>query len=378
MTGFQTAVSRLSALGFNRRKAGARPAPHGGAPGRAAPDDGLIPHIREAAAGVSGLVEALADETVCEPLGVRQSRAVQALVEAARRLTALTGELGPPPVGNDCETDRLDPVHALNDAVLRSAPTLDRLGVRVMIPAPLPGLGVRTPSAGLTDLFPRLLEQAATLCGPGGAVMAEVHQDKTVSIMLRMLGDTPLEARLAEALRAGGDLDRIRRRAGRLGGDLRVESSPETGARLILELPGAGGPPRVAGAVTAPAPDLSDLRLLVVGAEGPDRTLIRLLGGALNLGGLYLAPDMPSGLAMIHDLKPDVVILDAASPHGDPASLARTLDRDPAPGGPRRLALLPAAPRPGLTRQLRELGFRRLLARPLDIGDLAFALKTSA
>src|SRR5690554_5215861 len=85
--------------------------------------------IRQAAASVVGLAEALETEAVCEPLGPRQARAVEAILTSGRRLTALATALDhPAATGAPApEPDRLDPVHALRAATERLDARLNAL-----------------------------------------------------------------------------------------------------------------------------------------------------------------------------------------------------------------------------------------------------------
>lgn len=333
--------------------------------------------IRQAAASVAGLAEALESEAVCEPLGVRQARAVTAILTSARRLTGLAAELDHPAMtgASAPAPDRLDPVHALRAATERLAPRLNGLGVRVALPSVIAGLGVHAWGEALDDLLARLIEQTAILAGPGGVVVLEVCQTQDVRIICQAAGHVIDHERLAHSLRSGG-LDLAAWRARSLGGELEADVRPGVGARLTLRLPRAGHGVRKVSPL--PPACLECGNVLVIGADGPDRALIRLLGSALGLEGLYMAEDMPTGLTMIRELKPDVLILDAAMPRADAPTLVRALDEDPLSRNAGRLALLPAAPGVDQARRLREQGFRHVLARPLNIGDLAFALHAAS
>lgn len=373
----QTVLTRIPALSRRGRPAGRPIEPEGleKAPAESG-HDGLGAAVLETAASVAGLAEALADETVCEPLGVRQAHAVQAILSASRRLMRLAGELDPSLEETSQTPARLDPLHVLEDALRALKPQLDEAGVRVVAPSPASGFGVRGGRKAVVALLTALIEQAAFLAGPGGALMLEVRQDADVRITLRISSLTPMADRLAARLRPGHDLDRARQRAVRLNGALDVPTPSDAAeSSLTLRLPGAGGEGAFRIATPLPTPALSALRVLVVGSEEPDRTLIRLLGSALSLGGLYMAPDIKSALPMAQDLHPDVLLLDASSPDEDVTAFLTTLDATPDLSDVRRLALLPAAPDSDLVRRLRRCGFPRILSRPLDIADLAFALQ---
>lgn len=368
------ARDRTSGTLFGRRPApSSLPPAHHPDGGRGADLVVLSREISEAAASVTGLAQALMDERACEPLGLNQGRAVEGVLTGARRLMALAQDLAdetaaPAPVETAA---RLDLALALHASRERQAVRLLEAGVRAMGPGPAPGPSVPAPAAAVAELLDGLLAAAAGLAGPGGALILEARRSASATIEIGVMGEGLDEGRLADSLAPGGDLTPWRRSALRFGAELRIRPTSEMGAAITLTLPGeASGP-----ALSSPLPRLNSAAgiVLLVGARQADRTLIRLVSTAIRLPGLYTAEDAEAGLEMARTLQPDVVILDLAATQMDAVRFARVLAADPVTCGARRLALHGDIPGAADRRRLREAGYRHVLARPLDVGDLAHA-----
>ena len=330
--------------------------------------------ISQTAASVAGLAEALSDERTCEPLGLNQGRAVQGVLIAARRLMALARDLTDEaaPKNTVARAERLDLVLALQGACSRQATRLDEAGVRIMGPGPTPGPALLIPAAAAEFLLDGLIASTASLAGPGGALMLETRQAEHAVADIRIIGAALDQERLRDSLSPGGELAIWRRTALRCGGDIRVRSSPDTGAVVSLTLPRAAG--FVAPSSPLPKFEAPGGVALLVGASTADRTLMRLVGSAMGLSGLHFADTAEAGLAMARELHPEVVILDLTAPRTDGVSFARSLAEDDFTRGARRLALGAGDPTSAERRRLREAGYRHILPRPLEVSDLAHAL----
>lgn len=326
--------------------------------------------IREAAASVTALSRILLEETACEPLGPRQSRAVQAILAASARIDGLGRDLDVLTARPAERPQRLDPAHVLVAAARRRRLRAGE-SAQFILPLLTPGLGVLAEAGALDDLLDRLFDEAARLAGTDGAVAVEVHQAGDVRIVLQTSGTGPSMEGFGDGLSPGRDLNRAWRLAERLGGAVTVETGAHVGPRIILRLPGVEGRPLHARPLPAPLPP--GMRMLAVGVQGPERALLKLLGGALGLN-IHMADGAGTGIDLVRALAPDVVLMDAVLSAHEAALFAGAMSEDPELCRIGRVAVLPAAPAVGQVRQLREQGFRHILARPLDIRDLAFAL----
>src|SRR6185295_8049515 len=95
-----------------------------------------------------------------------------------------------------------------------------------------------------------------------------------------------------------------------MGGTIGVDSEPGQGSTFWCEIPFEPA----AGAPTATVPDTSGLRLLVVGAAGPDRTAPAAITALRDAAG--------------HGRPYDLLILDADPGDVDTAGLARMVHAD--------------------------------------------------
>lgn len=372
--GFPAAFARPSSL-FGRRSCDRdSPPPAAAGEDRPALLAALSREISQASASVAGLAQALKDERTCEPLGLNQARAVTGVLHAGRRLMALAQELtdettAAPP---DEPPARLDLVLALHAARERQSAALTEWGVRVMGPGAAPGPAVIAPPGVSEALLDGVVAAAGALAGPGSALVLEVRWMGHAVVDVGIVGSPPDEDRLSDSLAPGGELARWRRKALGLGGELRVRRAPEVGAVVTLTLPGEAG----GAAGSSPLPRFEPVSgvVLLVCAPEADRALVRLVASALGLDGLHTARDMQTGLAMAGELHPDVVILDLSVPRSDGVEFARALDEASFTREARRIALAAGIPASRERRRLREAGYRHVLGRPLDVGDLAFAL----
>lgn len=338
---------------------------------------GLSREIALAAAGVAGLVQALGDERVCEPLGSRQERAVRGLRHAGRRLLALAEDLTDTTAQERSPLSspaRVDPVLALHGARERLAERMHDMRVRVVGPGSAPGLGALVPPDGLDGLLDGVLAATSSMLGEDGVVVVEVRKADQVQIMVRMVSATLTEDALHDALTPGGEFSLARRRARRMGGDLTLRPD-HLGPGLILHLPATYGPG--GEAVVLPAFEPVGGSALLIGFAPADRALMRLIADAVGLSALYMAQDEADGLRMTNELDPDVVIVDLSKPRIDAETFARSLDRDDHGRRAKRLAVASSAPNSADRRSLRRWGYRHVLAHPLDLEDVAHALKSA-
>lgn len=336
----------------------------------------LSREIGLAAASVTGLTMALDDDRVCEPLGARQDRAVGALRQAGHRLMALAEDLTDAShVLADEPPSRVDPVLALHAACERLKPRLENQSVRLIGPGAITGLGARVPPALLDALLDQMLDAAAGLAGPDGALMLEVRKVRQIEIRTELIGPAFTQDDLQDRLTHGGELGLTRRRARRMGGDLTARPVTEIGARLILSLPSADA--RSGDSLILPPFDPIGGSVLLIGFCSADRALVRLTADAVGLSALYTAENETAGLRMVNELEPDVVIIDLAAPRMDAASIAHELDETSHRRPARRLVLAGGTPSSVERRRLRRCGYDHVLARPLDIADLAHVLKSA-
>lgn len=336
--------------------------------------NGLSREIALAASSVAGLVQALGDDRVCEPLGSRQERAVRGLRQAGRRLLALAEDLTdstsqePAPLSRPT---RVDPVLALHRACERLGERTQDTRVRVVGPGAVPGLSVLASPERLDSLLDSVLAATSSLAGDDGVVVVEVRKTDQVQIMVRMVSATLTEDALHDAVAPGGELGLARRRARRMGGDLTMRADPG----LILHLPATCGPGGEAVVLPAFAPVGGSA--LLIGFGPADRALMRLIADAVGLGALYVAQDEADGLRMTNELDPDVVIVDLSKPRIEAETFARSLDRDDHGRRAKRLAVASSAPSSAERRSLRRWGYRHVLAHPLDLQDVAHALRSA-
>lgn len=371
---FPAVFTRPSEALFGRRSADLGQAPPGVGEERAALLGALSREIGQASASVAGLAQALRDERTCEPLGLNQGRAVEGVLHAGRRLMALAQELtDETAVAASAEPPaRLDLALALHGARARQAAALIEAGVRIMGPGAAPGPAVLAPPGVIETLLDGLIAAAGAFARRGSALVLEVRWPGQAVVDVGVVGSPPDEDRLSDSLAPGGELARWRRQALRLGGDLRAHRAPEVGAVVRLILPGeAGG----AGASSLlPRFDPVSGVVLLAGAPEADRALVRLVASALGLDGLHTAPAGGAALDAARELHPDVVIADLSAPRSEAVEFACALDADGFTREARRIALAAGEPTSRDRRRLREAGYRHVLARPLDVDDLAFAL----
>lgn len=339
---------------------------------------GLSREIALAAAGVAGLVQALGDERVCEPLGSRQERAVRGLRHAGRRLLALAEDLTDTTAQERSPLSRparVDPVLALHGARERLAERLHDARVRVVGPGSASGLGALVPPDGLDGLLDGVLAATSSMVGEDGVVVVEVRKADQVQIRVRMVSATLTEEALHDAMSPGGELGLARRRSRRMGGDLTLRADGRLCPGLILHLPATYGPG--GEAVVLPAFEPVGGSALLIGFAPADRALMRLIADAVGLSALYMAQDEADGLRMTNELDPDVVIVDLSKPRIDADTFARSLDREDHGRRAKRLAVASSAPSSAERRSLRRWGYRHVLAHPLDLEDVAHALKSA-
>jgi signal transduction histidine kinase/CheY-like chemotaxis protein len=158
-----------------------------------------------------------------------------------------------------------------------------------------------------------------------------------------------------------------------LGGDLRLESAAGVGTRAVMELPLiAAAPALPATAVRtepgARAPRRARRSLLLV---DDDASVRASLGRLLSVDyGVTVAATADEGIALARTGRFDVVLCDVMMPDGGAERLAGALDRD-APAAARRLVFLTGGASTPAARAFLADERRPLLAKPLDVLELA-------
>ena len=152
-----------------------------------------------------------------------------------------------------------------------------------------------------------------------------------------------------------------------LGGELRLESTPGTGTRAIVDL-AAASPPGDGPAIAVADRPVKPLHLLVVDDEEPVRSALRRL---LELRyAVELASGVDDALARVQLRAYDVVLCDVMMPAGGGERFYRTL-LGFAPELARRVVFLTGGAVTEAARQFLRTQPQPVLSKPLDLAELA-------
>ena len=379
---------------------------------------GMNHAVRTPLNAVIGFSDLLLRNTNHEPLTHRQTRSVQQVRAAGGQLLSLIDrvlDFSDLDAGVlDLSLERLDPQLLVRQAVESVRAEAEAAEI-VLEPAPAPhaGIAVLADAARLKQILHNLLSNAVRHNRPGGAVRVEFLPardadparslpDRTLIVVhdtgpgidpdqmkrlfqpfrrLSACGSDAGHADGSPGVSIGVGLAVSRRLAEAMGGALTAASVPGQGSSFTLSLPTSTTRAQAAKALATaasqpsiPAVDLASTTVLYVEDNAANIALMRQVMPALGPT-LHVAETGAEGLALAHDLMPDLILLDLHLPDMDGFQVKAALAADPQTRGVPVVAFTAGAGRTD-ARRGRKAGFAAWLTKPLDIALLAATLQT--
>jgi DNA-binding response OmpR family regulator len=118
-------------------------------------------------------------------------------------------------------------------------------------------------------------------------------------------------------------------------------------------------------------------KILVVEDEESVRMAIEAGLDAIGGFDVHIAPDATSGMELLKEIEPEILLLDLVMPVVDGMEFLRTMKHDPDVKRPGKVVLMTALANPVPEGNLKELGLDMVLAKPFRLNELAAAVDAS-
>jgi PAS domain S-box-containing protein len=366
--------------------------------------------LRTPLTGILGLAEAL-QEQVYGPLNDKQLRSLQTIQESGLHLLELINDvldLSKIAAGQlDLQMERCPVADVCQSSLQLIREMAHRKGQQVSFTIQPPAIDLCADARRLRQMLFNLLGNAVKFAPSGGRLGLEVEGDEEAGVVRFHVWDTgigiaaedlpklfraftQLDSRLTRHYSGTGlGLSLVQRMADLHGGSMSVESNPGQGSRFTLTLPW-----RMTAANTLAKPEiqgpLSDTPAQGSAAERTDGNYLILVvdDNQINLD-TYSAYLQAKGyrvaaarlgsevLAMVAELKPDLLLLDVQMPGMDGLALMQCLRSD----ADRGIAAIPvialtALTMPGDRERCLAAGANAYLSKPVNLAQLLHTVAT--
>jgi signal transduction histidine kinase/ActR/RegA family two-component response regulator len=288
----------------------------------------------------------------------------------------------------------VDLTRLIRDTAEDQAGPRDEAGLTLTLDLPAEPVVVEGDPVRLTQVVGNLLHNATKFTASGGAITVGLARDQQAGRAVVTVGDTGIgiepaelphlfdafrQAKRGQERSRGGlglGLALVKGLVQLHGGEVRASSAgPGHGATFTFWLPLA--PAAVPAETSATSPPVGkSLRILVVDDNRDSADSSRLLLATLGHQ-VAVAYSGPDAIRIAKQMQPDVVLCDIALPGMDGYAVADALRNEANAAGTRLIAVSGYGSQADARRCL-EIGFERLMPKPVDPAELQRVLSTGS